>query len=325
MDKKKLMKIPFFVILGLGLGLIIANSFIFSSSKNVNQSKEIENEQTTIPYKVFQPYIPDTLSFCGETVPLQNFDVYEALDYELIVNTYRHSSTLIYLKRANRYFPEIEKILKEKGIPDDMKYLCVAESGLANVVSPAGATGFWQFMKTTAGEYNMYVGKDIDERYNHTKSAIAATEYLHKAYKVFKSWTLAAASYNMGMGGLQKDIDYQKVNSYWDLHLNQETARYVYRILALKLIMSNPKLYGFDIDEKYLYKEIKTQEIVVDTTISDLVEFAFKHGTNYKMLKYFNPWLTGKSLINPNKKEYKIVLPAKNARECMKQSKNNDE
>lgn len=206
-----------------------------------------------------------------------------------------------------------------------MKYLCVAESGLANVVSPAGATGFWQFMKTTAGEYNMHVGKGIDERYNHTKSAIAATEYLHKAYKVFKSWTLAAASYNMGMGGLQKDIDYQKVNSYWDLHLNQETARYVYRILALKLIMSNPKLYGFDIDEKHLYKEIKTQEIVVDTTISDLVEFAFKHGTNYKMLKYFNPWLTGKSLINPNKKEYKIVLPAKNARECMKQSKNNDE
>jgi len=325
MDKKKLMKIPFFVILGLGLGLIIANSFIFSSSENVNQSKEIENEQTTIPYKVFQPYIPDTLSFCGEKVPLQNFDVYEALDYELIVNTYRHSSTLIYLKRANRYFPEIEKILKEKGIPDDMKYLCVAESGLANVVSPAGATGFWQFMKTTAGEYNMLVGRGIDERYNHTKSAIAATEYLHKAYKVFKSWTLAAASYNMGMGGLQKDIDYQKVNSYWDLHLNQETARYVYRILALKLIMSNPKLYGFDIDEKYLYKEIKTQEIVVDTTISDLVEFAFEHGTNYKMLKYFNPWLTGKSLINPNKKEYKIVLPAKNARECMKQSKNNDE
>lgn len=325
MDKKKLMKIPFFFILGLGLGLIFANSFIFSSSEKANQIKETEIQPTTIPYKVFQPYIPDTLSFCGENVPLQNFDVYEALDYELIVNTYRHSSTLIYIKRANRYFPEIEKILKEKGIPDDMKYLCVAESGLANVVSPAGATGFWQFMKTTAGEYNMHVGKGIDERYNHTKSAIAATEYLHKAYKVFKSWTLAAASYNMGMGGLQKDVDYQKVNSYWDLHLNQETARYVYRILALKLIMSNPKLYGFDIDEKHLYKEIKTQEIVVDTTISDLVEFAFKHGTNYKMLKYFNPWLTGKSLINPNKKEYKIVLPAKNARECMKQSKNNDE
>lgn len=318
MNKIKHMKIPFYIIVGLSLGLIIANSFIFSSLKEEKQEIKQEINNQVIPYKVFQPYIPDTLSFCGETVPLQNFDVYEALDYELIINTYRHSSTLLYLKRANRYFPEIEEILKTNGIPDDFKYLCVAESGLANLISLAGATGFWQFMKTTAGEYNILITNGIDERYNHTKSTIAASEYLKKAYKYFNNWTLAAASYNMGMGGLKKDIDYQKVDNYWDLHLNQETARYVYRILALKLIMSNPKLYGFDLEEKDLYKEIKTQEIIIDTSISDLVEFAFENGTNYKMLKYFNPWLTGKSLNNQNKKEYKIVLPAKNARECMK-------
>ncbi|MDD3687082.1 MAG: lytic transglycosylase domain-containing protein [Bacteroidales bacterium] len=310
------MKVPFLLVAGVGLGLIVANLFISSDTISTAESEKINAAENVLPYKVFQPYIPDTLTFCGETVPLENFDVYEALDFELIANTYRHSSTLLYIKRANRYFPEIEKTLQKQGIPDDFKYLCVAESGLANVVSPAGAAGFWQFMKATAGEYNLKVDKEVDERYNHKKSLLAAIQYLHKAHTYFGNWTLAAASYNMGMGGLKKDIDFHRVKTYCDLDLNQETARYVYRILALKLIMSNPELYGFDIAEEDLYHEIKTVEITVDSTINDLVQFAFDNGTNYKMLKYFNPWITGKSLLNTARKEYTIVLPADGERKC---------
>lgn len=325
MNKKKLMKIPFIAILGIGIGLSITNYFIFSTEK-VDNTKQVQNivkeDSFKTPYQVSQPYIPDSLSFCGEKVPLEYFDVYESLDFELIANAFRHSSTMLYIKRANRYFPEIEKILKQNGIPDDFKYLCVAESGLANVVSPAGASGFWQFMKATAIEYNLVVNKDIDDRYNYSKSVLAATQYLKKAYKTFNNWTLVAASYNMGMGGLKKDMDFQKVDNYWDLHLNQETARYVYRILSLKLIMSNPKLYGFDIEDKYLYKKIKTKEIIVDSSINDLVKFAFDNGTNYKMLKYFNPWLMSQTLNNPNKKEYTIVIPTKDGRKCMNFSDN---
>lgn len=313
----KYAKIPAFLVLGIGVGLLLSNLFIFSDRINDDDDQTGKKDVEVItPYKVFQPYMPDTLSFCGENVPLDNFDVYEALDLELIANTYRHSSTILYIKRANRYFPQIEKILKQYNIPDDMKYLCVAESGLANVVSTSGAAGFWQFMKATAGEYNMIVNKDIDERYNPDKSLIAATEYLNKAYRYFGNWTLTAASYNMGMSGLKKELDFQRVSTYWDLSLNEETARYVYRILALKLIMSNPGLYGFDIPEDNLYKEIKTIEITVDTSINDLVQFAFDNGTNYKMLKHFNPWIRGNSLVNATKKEFKILIPAKGERNC---------
>jgi hypothetical protein len=317
MKINKYIKIPFFILVGVGAGLLISNIFIFSDNiKDEGDSKESKGLISETPYAVFQPYIPDTLTFCGEVVPLENFDVYEALDFEMIANTYRHSSTMLYIKRANRYFPEIEKLLKQYNIPDDMKYLCVAESGLANVVSPAGATGFWQFMKATAGEYKLTVGKDIDERYDRNKSLIAATEYLTKAYRFFGSWALVAASYNMGMGGLKKDMDFQRVKTYWDLSLNDETARYVYRILALKLIMSNPELYGFDIQEKDLYKEIPTFEVTVDSSITNLVQFAFDQGTNYKMLKYFNPWIIGNTLTNTTKKEYKILIPEKGERNC---------
>jgi hypothetical protein len=317
MKLNKYIKIPFLILVGVGAGLLISNLFIFSDDiKDEDKTDIINTVGSDVPYKVFQPYIPDTLTFCGEVVPLENFDVYEALDFEMIANTYRHSSTMLYIKRANRYFPEIEKMLKLYNIPDDMKYLCVAESGLANVVSPAGAAGFWQFMKATAGEYKLTVGKDIDERYDRNKSLIAATEYLTKAYRYFGSWALVAASYNMGMGGLKKDMDFQRVKTYWDLSLNDETARYVYRILALKLIMSNPELYGFDIEEKDLYKEIKTYEVTVDSSITNLVQFAFNQGTNYKMLKYFNPWIIGNTLTNTTKKEYKILIPEKGERNC---------
>lgn len=317
MLNKKYVKIPFFIVLGLGLGLIVSNIFIFSKDSDgeiVSQQKHEIEKYSFIHGS--QPYIPDTLSFCGESVPLHLFDIYESLDLEMIINTYRHSSTMLYIKRANRFFPEIERLLKENNIPDDMKYLCVAESGLANVISPSGATGFWQFMKPTAQEYKMIVNQDIDERYDPTLSLLAAAKYLQTAYRMFGSWTLAAAAYNMGIGSLKREIEYQKVNSYYDLKLNDETSRYVFRILALKIIMSNPERYGFYLEEKDLYKPLKTTTIIIDTSINDLVQFAFDNGINYKILTYFNPWLRGKSLPNPNKKEYKIVIPERDQRPC---------
>ena len=316
MKINKKIKIPAFLIAGIGIGFVLSSLFIFSDNIKNETLTNQNNDSVIIPYNVFQPHIPDTLEFCGENVPLQYFDVREALDYELIINTYRHSSTILYIKRANRFFPEIERILKENGIPEDMKYLCVAESGLANVVSPANATGFWQFMKSTAIEKGMEVNQIIDERYHPQISAIAATVYLKEAYRKFGSWALAAASYNMGMGGLKKDMDFQRNNNYWDLELNSETARYVYRILAYKLILSDPERYGFNIPEKDRYQMLKTVEIKIDTTIIDLVQFAYNNGTNYKMLKYFNPWLRGNSLINNTKKEYTILIPAKGVRDC---------
>lgn len=310
-------KLPFFMILGIGLGLVLSNVFISAEKEDINNKKEIiEVPEYQTPYTVFQPYIPDEVIFCGEKVPLENFDVYESLDLEMIANTYRHSMTILYLKRANRYFPQIEKFLKENGLPEDLKYICVAESGMSNVVSPAGAAGFWQFMKSTGIEYKMTIDKNIDERYDYNKSIIAATEYFKKAYNYFGNWTLVAASYNMGMGGLKKELDFQRVKTYWDLNLNDETSRYVYRIIALKLIMDNPEIYGFDISDENLYREIKTIEVAVDTSINDLVQFAFDHGTNYKMLKYFNPWIMGNSLINLSKKEFKIKIPVKGERSC---------
>ncbi len=322
MKINKKIKIPMLLIAGIGIGLVLSSLFIFSDSVKNEMSVNQNNDGVIIPYNVFQPHIPEKLDFCGENVPLQYFDVLEALDYELIINTYRHSSTILYIKRANRYFPEIERILKENNIPDDMKYLCVAESGLANVVSPANASGFWQFMKSTAIEKGMEVNRNIDERYHPQISAVAATVYLKEAYQKFGNWTLAAASYNMGMGGLQRNIDHQRNNNYWDLELNSETARYVYRILAYKLILANPEQYGFNIPEKDRYQILKTVEIKIDTTILDLVQFAYDNGTNYKMLKYFNPWLRGNSLINNTKKEYTISIPDKGVRDCEIPNKN---
>lgn len=265
-------------------------------------------------YNVFQPKIPDEVYFCGERVPLENFDVREALDRELVVNTYRHSSTIMYMKRANRYFPYIEKQLALHNIPDDMKYLCLAESGLMHVVSPAGAAGFWQFLRNTAIEYGMEVNSNVDERYHHAYSLVAAAKYLQAAYERFGTWSLAAAAYNMGNAGLSRQISRQQVNSYYDLHLNPETARYVYRIIALKIILENPEQYGFNILEENLYHELPYEEIIVDTAIENLTEFAFSHGTNYKMLRYFNPWIRGNALPNSRGKTYIIRIPAEGVR-----------
>ena len=263
-------------------------------------------------YQIFSMPLPKNLSFAGERVPLENLLVRDKLDREILVNTYWHSNTFLYHKRANRWFPIIEKVLAKNNMPDDLKYLALIESGLTNATSPAGAKGFWQFMHGTGRDYGLVINDKIDERNNVEKSTEAACKYLKVAHAKFGSWALAAASYNMGKGGVNNVLTRQDANSYYDLHLNTETARYVYRILAAKLILSNSKNFGFNIREKELYKPYKTYAIKVDSSISDLVQFAKDQGTNYSTLRVLNPWFTGYSLDNLEGKIYTIKLPRGN-------------
>ncbi|NLA25435.1 MAG: lytic transglycosylase domain-containing protein [Bacteroidales bacterium] len=293
----------------MGVGLIIGSVLISShppiDTKNENTNSTNEN----LFLNAIQPEIPDTVYFANERVPIEYYDVYESLDLEMIVNTYRHSATILYIKRAERYFPIIEPILKENGIPDDFKYLCVAESGLTNAVSPARAEGFWQFLKATGLEHKMEINNYIDQRYNLEISTKAACDYLNKAYKRFGNWTLAAVSYNMGMGGLSRRINHQKVEEYWDLYLHQEPARYVYRIISFKIIMENPEKYGFFIPENHRYKAFDYQEVIVDSTINNLPEFAAKYGINYKLLRMHNPWIRDTFLQNKSGRTYVLTIP----------------
>ena len=251
-------------------------------------------------------------NFAGEEVPIENFDVYERLDRELLRNAYYHSSTILALKRANRYFPVIEKILAENGIPQDFKYLAVAESDLSNAVSPAGAKGVWQFLKTTGKAYGLESNNEIEERYHLEKSTKAACDYLQSLKNKFGTWTMAAAAYNMGETKLKKEKNIQRTDNYFDLNLNQETSRYVFRILAIKEILSNPEEYGFLIDEKDKYAPLDNfKTIEIEGSVENWGDFAIEHGTTYRMLKVFNPWLVSSSLTNKYKKTYEIRVPNK--------------
>lgn len=254
-------------------------------------------------------YFPATVDFAGEAAPLQISDVRERLDRELLVNANLDATTVLIIRRANRYFPIIEPILQQYGVPDDFKYLAVIESGLMNATSPSGAKGFWQFMPDTAREKGMEVNELVDERYHLEKSTEAACKYLLAAKAKFGTWTMAAASYNGGMSGLGRKVDEQKVSNYYDLGLTEETSRYVFRILALKEIMKQPALYGFSIYPTELYPAIPTKNVEVDSTINDLTGFAQSQGINYKILKIHNPWLRDKKLLNPSKKKYEIKIP----------------
>ena len=250
-----------------------------------------------------------SLNFCDEKVPMHIADVEERFDRELTINKSLHASTELVIKRAARYFPVMEPILKKYGVPDDFKYLAVIESKLENAVSPAGARGVWQFMPATAKEYGMEVNDIVDERYHLEKSTEAACKYLLAAKKKFGSWTLAAASYNGGMTGVSKQQERQKMDNYYDLLLTEETSRYVFRILALKELMKNPVKYGYTIPEKEMYKIIPTKIVEVNTSIENLADFAIEQGINYKILKIHNPWLRDISLTNKTGKFYAIEIP----------------
>ena len=285
--------------------LILVTGFVFKID-GFTALKSYGEEPT---YKVYALELPDTLSFAGEKVSLDSPDLRERLDRELLVNTYWQSNMMLLLKRANKYFPTIEKILNEEGVPGDLKYLSVIESGLENVVSPAGARGFWQIMRTTGREYGLEVNSNVDERYHIAFSTRMAAQYLKKAKKKFGSWTLAAASYNRGMSGIQRNLNTQKVESYFDLRLGQETSRYVFRVLAVKEIIENPSKYGYVFDDTDLYYSVPVRLHGLDTAISNLTAFAEKMGVNYKILKIHNPWLLQNHLNNRSRKYYEIAIP----------------
>lgn len=270
---------------------------------NTNPEKSFEND-----YNVFAIELPEEIDFAGERAPLEIPDVKERLDKEFLVNTYWQSNALLLIKRSNKYFPIMEPILEEYGIPDDFKYLAVAESGLEHVVSPAGATGFWQIMKATAQEYGLEVNNNVDERYHIEKATRVACQYLKNSKERFGSWTLAAASYNAGNAGISRELKRQEVEDYYDLLLNAETSRYVFRIIALKHILSNAKEFGFRYEEKDLYQIENLKTVEVDTAVTDFVRFSEKFDMNYKLLKIHNPWLRDKHLENYSKKVYKIKV-----------------
>jgi hypothetical protein len=258
--------------------------------------------------------LPDDVSFAGEKMPLYNFDTRESLDREILISAYRHSSTIMIIKRANRYLPVIEKILREYNVPDDFKYLAAAESEYSNMISPAGATGFWQIMAETGKEEGMEINNVVDERYNIEKSTEFACRYFLKSYEKYGNWTLAAASYNGGRAALDEQIDIQKENNYYDLLLAEETARYIFRAVAYKLVISDPQNYGFNIDKSDLYPVLDYFEVKVDTAISDFSVFAKSFGTNYKILKFLNPWLRKPFFTPKPNKEYFIKIPSEGMR-----------
>ena len=290
--------------------LSIMSIFSFSSKEHAENISVLNSLKEK--YTIFAiPKPSSTIYFANERVPLENPDIWERYDKELLKNTYWQSNTLLLHKRAAKYFPVIEPILKKNNLPDDFKYLALIESGLENVTSPAGAKGFWQIMKSTAKEFHLEVNSEVDERYHIEKSTQAACDFLNSAKEKFGSWTLAAAAYNMGRSGLLQQMNRQKSYTYYDLLLNNETSRYVFRILAIKEIIENPKKYGFQFRTEDLYKNIPTYEVMVDTSISSWADFSKEYGINYKILKLHNPWLRESYLTNKLKKKYYIEIPQK--------------
>lgn len=267
------------------------------------------NGRPVYDYNIYAIDLPEKLDFAGERVPLEIRDVRERFDRELLVNTYWQSNGLLLIKRANKFFPVIEPILKENNVPDDFKYLALIESGLQDVVSPSGAAGFWQFMKNTGKEYGLEVADEIDERYHLERATKAACDYLKSSKNSMGSWTLAAAAYNAGNSGIKNQITKQKVSDYYDLHLNSETSRYVFRILALKEIMTNPQRYGFNYTNNQLYNSDAVKYIEVSKSVASWADFAIEQGTNYKMLRIYNPWIRGYSLENKANKTYIVKIP----------------
>lgn len=300
------------IALVLSVVAIAMLTFVCATSKRAasegENSKQLKSGRT-LPI-IFSPVLPDTLDFCGEAVPLDVYYVREGLDRELISFTYGHTSTMMCFKRAYRYFPIIEPILKKNGIPEDFKYLCVIESSLTNATSPAKAQGFWQFMKATGQTYNLEINDEIDMRNNIEASTEAACNFLKSLYSRLGSWTAAAASYNCGEGGLTRNMDKQSAKSYYHTKLNNETSRYVFRILAMKQVMQHPQDYGFYLRPCDLYPPIPTRNATLSGQNVDLYSFASKNGVSYKVFRELNPWITTEKLTNRANKSYTVKLPA---------------
>ncbi|MCL6272986.1 transglycosylase SLT domain-containing protein [Muricauda sp. 2012CJ35-5] len=306
------------ILAAIGL-MVVVGSLIFAVQSTPNEKAEVKTagesdgiaKSVSDGYQISAIEIPEDLNFAGESVPLDDPEILERVDREFLVNTYWQSNALLLMKRANKYFPVIEPILAKNGIPDDFKYLAVAESGLQNVVSPAGATGFWQIMRATGREYGLEVNANVDERYHVEKATQVACEYLNKWNKRFGSWTLTAAAYNAGPAGIQKYMNIQKADDYYDLLLGEETSRYVFRIMAIKEIISNPDKYGFAVQKDDLYQAVPTFSVDVDTAVSNWADFAKDYEISYKVLKRHNPWLREPHLNNASRKKYVVEIPNK--------------
>ena len=298
------------------ISLVIISFLFFNFNNGEKKSEKIDD---IIHQREFNSYFrsytlttPDSIHFAGEYAPLYAPEIWERYDKEIHKNVYWQSNTLFYFKRANKYFPIIEPILEKNNIPNDFKYLAIIESGLENVVSPAGASGFWQFMKSTAKERGMEINSEVDERYNLEISTQKACEYLNEAYERFGNWTMAAASYNVGMNGISRRSKEQKTNNYYDLLLPNETSRYIFRLLAIKEIFENKSNYGFVTRKSDLYKYTSTRKLKISKSDIDLFKLSDSLGVNYKILKQYNPWLRDKKLTNKSNKTYTITLPASN-------------
>jgi membrane-bound lytic murein transglycosylase D len=305
------------IVMAIGV-LFIVSTLVFAVNGVSTQSAPTKMEaldsivKNVAPeYRISSIAIPEDLNFSGEVVPQDDPEIMERIDREFLVNTYWQSNALLLMKRAHKYFPVIEPILAKNGIPDDFKYLAVAESGLTNVVSPAGATGFWQIMKETGREYGLEVNTNVDERYHLEKSTEVACRYLKRWKEKYGSWTLTAAAYNAGPGAINKFMGIQQVDDYYDLLLGEETGRYVFRIMAIKEILANPEKYGFHIAQEDLYQAVPTFRVEVDTPVASFADFAQQYDINYKILKRYNPWLREPHLNNTSGKKYTLEIPNK--------------
>ncbi|HMU02116.1 MAG TPA: lytic transglycosylase domain-containing protein [Saprospiraceae bacterium] len=261
-----------------------------------------------LPQQIKAVNLDKKFDFAGEIVPI-NDDTKERLDRELSVNAYWQSTTLLNIKMSHKYFPIVERILKEQGVPDDFKYLAIAESGLRNVTSSASAKGFWQFMKPAALEMGLEISEEVDERLHLEKSTLAACNYIKQMYKRFGTWTNVAGAYNVGPTSFARSLAEQKETSYYDLNINEETSRYLFRIIAIKEIVKNPSDFGYYLEDDHKYQPQNLKEIKVSNSITSLTDFAHENGLTYRMLKYYNPWLISSKLTVAQGKEYTIKVP----------------
>jgi len=290
------------------LSVLLLGSVAYAITQKIQENEKMPNYYAN---KITSPVIPEKMTFAGEEVPLDVYWVREALDRELIVNCYQHSKTLRIFKLSARLFPTIEKILKEEGVPDDFKYLAVAESGLENVTSPAAAGGYWQFIPATAKTYGLEITGDVDERCNIEKATRAACKYLKKCKNQFGSWTLAAAAYNRGEGGIAAALSDQKCDNYWDLWLNSETSRYVFRIMSFKLMFEHPQSYGVEICPAEMYQPVNCKQVEVNSFVYDWKDFAAQYGVTYRELRNLNPWIKNSKLTVTPGKTYMVSIPVK--------------
>lgn len=300
------------LVLGGSCAVVFFSSYNKVEKRTAGASLSLTNPKAdnSITQEIRSVDLNKKFDFAGEPLPMENFDVKERLDREFLINTYLHSATMLNLKRTSRYFPVIEKILEEEGVPSDFKYLAIAESNLSNAVSSAGAKGIWQFMKPVAEEYGLEVSDEVDERYNLEKSTYAACKLLKDYKRRFGSWTSAAAAYNFGSTRFARYMAEQLAETYYDLHINEETSRYIFRLVALKEIVAAPHAFGFYLSNDDYYPELNNYSVVlVNEPISNWAAFAKNYGVSYRMFKVYNPWLIDTKLSNPSKKSYSVKIP----------------